>query len=173
MAETYAGKVKTMDNKLIRYPGHIAVINAMAAMGFFDDEKLEVRKGVKVAPREIAAKLFRRHFHRPGDEDMVVINNIVRGVKDGRPAEIVHRLVDRGDKANGMTAMMRTTGWPASIVAQMAADGRGRIKPGAYPVEIGVPAEAFIDEARKRGFDLTWKFRWLDAPAAVSATTEA
>lgn len=169
MAETYAGKVKTMDNKLIRYPGHIAVINAMAAMGFFDDEKIEVRKGVRAAPREIAAKLFRRHFHRPGDEDMVVIQNTVRGVKDGRPAEIVHNLVDFGDKANGMTAMMRTTGFPASIVAQMAADGRGRIKAGAYPVEIGVPAEPFIDEARKRGFNLTWKFRWLDAPAAVPA----
>jgi saccharopine dehydrogenase-like NADP-dependent oxidoreductase len=68
-----------------------------------------------------------------------------------------------------MTAMMRTTGFPASIVAQMAADGRGRIKPGAYPVEIGVPAEPFIDEARKRGFNLTWKFRWLDVPAAVAA----
>ncbi|PIR18271.1 MAG: hypothetical protein COV48_07710, partial [Elusimicrobia bacterium CG11_big_fil_rev_8_21_14_0_20_64_6] len=171
MAETYAGKVKTMDNKLIRYPGHIAVINGMTAMGFFDETELEIGAGkrkVKVSPRAVAAKLFRRHFHRPGDEDMVVIHNIVRGRKDGRPAEIVHHLVDRGDNANGLTAMMRTTGWPASIVAQMAADGRGRIKPGAYPVEIGVPAEPFIDEARKRGFDLTWKFRWLDAPAAVT-----
>ena len=69
-----------------------------------------------------------------------------------------------------MTAMMRTTGWPASIVAQMASDGRGRIKPGAYPVEIGVPPEGFIDEARKRGLNITWKFRWLDVTAPVSAT---
>ncbi|MBI4059893.1 MAG: saccharopine dehydrogenase NADP-binding domain-containing protein [Elusimicrobia bacterium] len=169
LAETYAGKVQTMDNKLIRYPGHIAVINAMAAMGFFDDAPVEVSRGVKVAPRALAAKLLRRHFHRPGEEDLVVISNTVRGVKDGRPAEVVHSLVDYADKATGMTAMMRTTGFPASIVAQMAADGQGRIKPGAYPVELGVPAEAFIDEARKRGFNLTWKFRWLDAPAAVAA----
>lgn len=174
LAETYAGKVKTMDNKLIRYPGHIAVINGMTAMGFFNETDLEVRtkKGkVKVAPRDVAAVLFRNHFHRPGDEDMVVIHNTVRGVKDGRPAEIVHSLVDRGDKANGMTAMMRTTGFPASIVAQMAADGRGRIKPGAYPVELGVPPEPFIDEARKRGFDLTWKFRWLDGASSEAAST--
>jgi lysine 6-dehydrogenase len=163
LAETYAGKVKTMDNKLIRYPGHIAVINAMAAMGFFDEEKIEVRKGVKAAPREIAAKLFRRHFHRPGDLDMVVIHNTVRGLKDGKKAEVVHSLVDYADPKTGMTAMMRTTGFPASIVAQMAADGQGRIKPGAYPVEVGVPAEPFITEARKRGFNLSWKFRWLEA----------
>lgn len=168
LAETYAGKVRTMDNKLIRYPGHIAVINAMAAMGFFDEKPVETRTGVKVSPRDVAARLFRRHFDRPGDEDIVVIQNTVRGLKDGRPAEIVHSLIDHADKAAGMTAMMRTTGFPASIVAQMAADGRGRIKPGAYPVETGVPPEPFIDEALKRGFNLTWKFRWLDAPSPTT-----
>ena len=163
LAYTYAGKIMTMDNKLIRYAGHIAVINAMAAMGFFDDTPLDIRKGVTIAPREMTSKLFRRHFDRPGDEDVVVIHNTVRGVKDGRPAEVVHSLVDYADPAAKMTAMMRTTGFPASIVAQMAADGGGRIKPGAYPVELGVPPESFIDEARKRGFNLTWKFRWLDS----------
>jgi hypothetical protein len=54
---------------------------------------------------------------------------------------------------------MRTTAFPASIVAQMAA--KGLIKPGAYTVEEGVPPVPFIEEARKRGFDLSWKFRWL------------
>ena len=171
LAETYAGKVRTMDNKLIRYPGHCAVINAMAAMGFFDEAPVEIRKGVKLAPRELAAKLFRRHFHRPGDLDMVMIHNTVRGLKDGRRAEVVHTLIDRADPANGMTAMMRTTGFPASIVAQMA--GEGRIKPGAYPVEIGVPPEPFIEEARKRGFQLSWKFRWLDAEAPGSPASRA
>jgi lysine 6-dehydrogenase len=163
MAETFAGKVQTMDNKLIRYPGHVAVINAMAAMGFFDEKPLDLGRGAKASPRQIAAKLFRRHFDRPGEADIVVIHNTVRGMKDGRRAEVVHDLIDRFDPATGMTAMMRTTGFPASIVAQMAASGK--IKPGAYPVEIGVPAEPFVDEARKRGFDLRWKFRWLDDAA--------
>ncbi|MDX6769968.1 MAG: saccharopine dehydrogenase C-terminal domain-containing protein [Elusimicrobiota bacterium] len=160
LAETYEGKVKTMFNKFFRYPGHIPAMVAMNALGYFDLKPVEVKKGVKVVPRDLSAKLFRAHFHRPGDEDIVVIHNIVRGVKNGRPAEIVHDLVDRYDKATGMTAMMRTTAFPASIVAQMAA--QGLIKPGAYPVEKGVPPEPFIAEARKRGFDLKWTFKWLD-----------
>jgi lysine 6-dehydrogenase len=159
LAETYAGKVRTMDNKLIRYPGHIAVINAMNAMGFFDRTPVALDGGGKAAPRELAAKLFRRHFSRPGDADLVVIHNTVRGLKDGKRAEVVHDLVDRYDPATGMTAMMRTTGFPASIVAQMAAEGR--LAPGAFPVELGVPPEPFIAEAKKRGFALSWKFRWL------------
>jgi lysine 6-dehydrogenase len=159
LAESYRGKVKTMFNKFLRYPGHIPAMDAMRAMGFFDLAPVEVRKGVKVAPRELAVRLFRRHFHRPGDEDVVIIHSVVRGVKDGKPAEVVHDLIDRYDRTNKMTAMMRTTALPASIVAQMAANGL--IRPGAYTVEAGVPPGPFIEEARKRGFDLTWKFRWL------------
>ena len=159
LAESYKGKVKNMFNKFVRYPGHIPAMESMRAMGFFDLEPFEVRKGVKIAPRELAVKLFRRHFYRPGDEDVVAIHTIVRGMKDGKPAEVVHDLIDRYDRENKMTAMMRTTAFPASIVAQMAASGL--IKPGAYTVEAGVPPVPFIEEARKRGFDLTWTFRWL------------
>jgi lysine 6-dehydrogenase len=159
LAETYAGKVKTMYNKFLRYPGHIPAMESMRALGFFDETPREIRKGVKLAPRELAVQLFRRHFHRPGDEDMVVIRIVTRGVKDGRRAEVVHEMTDRYDRANGMTAMMRTTGFPASIVAQMAA--AGKLRHGAYPVETGVPPEEFIEEARKRGFALNWTFRPL------------
>ena len=159
LADSYRGKVKTMFNKFLRYPGHIPTMDSMRAMGFFDETPVEIRKGLKIAPRELAVKLFRRHFHRPGDEDMVVIHTVVRGIKNGKRAEVVHDLVDRYDRKNKMTAMMRTTAFPASIVAQMAANGL--IKPGAHTVEAGVPPAPFIAEARKRGFALTWKFRTL------------
>ncbi len=159
MAETYAGRVKTMYNKFLRYPGHIPAMESMRALGYFDETPVEVRKGVKLSPRELSVKLFRKHFHRPGDEDMVVVHIVTRGVKDGAPAEVVHDLVDRYDRENGMTAMMRTTAFPVSIVAQMAA--AGKLAPGAFPVETGVPPEPFIEEARKRGFALNWKFRRL------------
>jgi lysine 6-dehydrogenase len=159
LAETYAGKVKTMYNKFLRYPGHIPAMEAMRALGYFDQKPVEVRQGVKISPRELSVKLFRRHFFRPGDEDMVVIHIVTRGVKDGAPAEIIHDLVDRYDRKTGMTAMMRTTAFPLSIVAQMAASGK--LAPGAFPVETGVPPEPFIEEARKRGFTLNWKFRRL------------
>ena len=166
MAKTYAGKVKPMDCKLIRYPGHCAVINAMNAMGFFSQKPRKVGKNT-LAPRELAAVLFREHFDRPGDEDLVVIHTTIRGRKDGRRAEVVYDMLDLYDKKNKMTAMMRTTGFPASIVAQML--GSGALKqPGAYPVETGIPPEAFLTEGRKRGFNLSWKLRYLE-PAAVAA----
>jgi lysine 6-dehydrogenase len=167
LAMTYAGKIRTMDCKLIRYPGHCAVINAMNAMGFFSQKKLSVG-AVKLAPRELAAVLFREHFDRPGDEDLVVIHSTVRGTKDGRKAQVVHDMLVKYDRAAKLTAMMQTTGWPASIVAQMLASGEIS-KPGAYPVETGIPAEPFIAHAQKRGFNISWKLTYTDSKVPVAA----
>ena len=51
LAESYRGKVKTMFNKFLRYPGHIPAMESMRAMGFFDLEPFEVRpwEGLVVA----------------------------------------------------------------------------------------------------------------------------
>jgi lysine 6-dehydrogenase len=168
LAETYAGKVRRMDCKLIRYPGHCAVINAMTAMGFFSQKRIELSGGV-LAPRDLSAHLFREHFSRPGDEDLVVIHSTVRGTKDGRKAEVVHDMLDTYDKATGMTAMMRTTGFPAAIVAQMLASGEIS-KKGAYPVETGIPTDGFIAHMKRRGFDIRWTLSFLDSkePALVA-----
>ena len=160
MAWTYEGKVKNMDNKFIRYPGHFAVINSMNAMGFFDQKPRKLGKSL-LAPRDMSAALFRDHFDRPGDKDLVVIRVTVRGEKDGKKAEVVYDMLDKYDEKNRMTAMMRTTGFPVAIVAQMLAAGDIR-RPGAYPVEIAVPPERFFEEGRKRGFNLSWRFTSLD-----------
>ncbi len=167
LAETFAGKVKTMDCKLIRYPGHCAVINAMSAMGFFSTEPRKIGK-TTLAPRELSAVLFREHFLRPGDQDLVVIHSTVRGLKDGRRAEVVYDMLDRFDAKTGMTAMMRTTGFPASIVAQMLATGE-IAKPGAYPVETGIPAELFLRHMKERGFNISWRLNFLDTPTPAAA----
>ncbi len=166
LAYTYEGKVRNMDCKLIRYPGHIGVINSMNAMGFFGEEKIDVA-GSKFAPRALSAQLFRQYFERPGDKDLVIIHSTIRGKKDGRKAEIVYDMLDYYDEKAKMTAMMRTTGWPASIAAQMLAK-KVIDKPGAFPVELGIPSEPFFEEMKARGLNISWQFKWLDDEAAAS-----
>ncbi|MBI3554524.1 MAG: saccharopine dehydrogenase NADP-binding domain-containing protein [Elusimicrobia bacterium] len=167
LAHTYAGKVRNMDCKLIRYPGHCAVINAMNAMGFFSQKKRRFG-AAELSPRELSAVLFREHFDRPGDKDIVVVHTTVRGLKGGRKAEVVYDMQVRYDEKNKMTAMMQTTGFPAAIVAQMLADNTIS-KPGAYSVETGIPPEAFFAEVNKRGFGLTWRLRYLDSAVPAAA----
>src|SRR5581483_1115198 len=66
-----------------------------------------------------------------------------------KPRVLAFTLVDYADK-NGMTAMMRTTAWPASIVTQMLASGEVA-KRGGVRQELDVPAAKFIAAMEKRG----------------------
>ncbi len=159
LAWTYEGKIDRMDCKLIRYPGHCRIVNALREIGFFGEERISV-DGCALSPRELSARLLRRYLERPGEKDFVVIHTVVRGVKDGRRAEIIYDMLDRYDDINKMTAMARTTGFPVAIVAQMLANGEID-KPGAYPVETGIPPEPFLRHMRRRGFDISWKLRLL------------
>jgi lysine 6-dehydrogenase len=159
MAWTFEGKVKNMDNKLIRLPGHIGFINIMKELGFFSETPVKIN-GETVVPRQVSAHLMEKFFDNPGDKDISVMRVTVRGKKNGKRAEAVYDLVDYYDEKNGITSMMRLTGFSAAIVAQMLAF-KVIDKPGAYPVETGVPAGPFIDEARKRGIDIKETFRNL------------
>jgi hypothetical protein len=48
--------------------------------------------------------------------------------------------------------MERTTGWHAAIMASFIA--RHQTSRGSIPVELVVSGPAFVEEFRKRGFDL-------------------
>jgi lysine 6-dehydrogenase len=60
--------------------------------------------------------------------------------------------MDFYDEETGFTAMERTTGWDAAIVAGMMA--RGQTARGAVPVELAVPPDLFVQELARRGIDL-------------------
>jgi len=62
----------------------------------------------------------------------------------------VFELIDHANPETRHTAMMRTTGYPAAIIAGML--GRGEItERGAVVQELAVPGEAFLAELRARG----------------------
>ena len=74
--------------------------------------------------------------------------------RDGRVAS--YSVVDYYDPATAMTAMMRTTAWPASIVVMMMASGE-ITKRGGIKQESDVPAQKFLAEMKKRGIAIEHK----------------
>ena len=58
-------------------------------------------------------------------------------------------MIDRYDEKNGITSMMRTTGYPVSIISQMI--GAGKIKrSGVFCSEEIIPCRLFFDQLKKR-----------------------
>ena len=97
----------------------------------------------------------------PDLHDAVLVRVIARGRTAGRPAEAQLDLVDSFDEATGFSAMQRTTGWDAGIVAAMMA--HGKTPSGAIPRELSVDPTAYAAELRRRGFELREEVRFTDS----------
>ena len=152
MPWTWAGQLRTLQNKTIRWPGHFAQWKAFSDAGLIDLEPVEV-DGQRVVPRHLLhAVLGPKINAQPGDKDLVIVRILGRGLKDGAEREVVVDLFDHYDEATGFTAMERTTGWHAAIIC--AAQARGLTPRGGVPVELALSGPAFADELMKRGFDL-------------------
>ena len=141
---TMAGKVSDLDYKTIRYLGHCALMKGMLWLGLGDITP--VRAGaVRLAPREMLLELLRRKL-QDDDRDVVLMRVTARRGRKG----VRFQMIDRGLPRRGITAMMRTTAFPAAAVAWMLGSGRIEEK-GALPQEMCVPPGAFLDEVRRRG----------------------
>jgi lysine 6-dehydrogenase len=149
MPWTYDGKLRTLQNKTLRFPGHFAQLRAYFDLGLWDTNPVTVQ-GQKVVPRELWHTLFEQKVTHPEDRDMIVLRVRAVGTKDGKAATATVELIDYFDETTGFTAMERTTGWSAAIVTEMAA--RGETKRGSAGVEVQVPAAAYVAELRRRGF---------------------
>jgi len=153
MPWTFEGKLRTLWNKTLRWPGHFAEWKAYMDAGLLETDPVEVG-GVPVVPREVLhAVLDPKIRAKPGEPDLVIVRVLARGRRGGAPAAAVVELIDRYDEATGFTAMERTTGWDGSIKAILNA--RGVTPRGAHPAEIAVPGPLYAEELRRRGFSLT------------------
>lgn len=154
LPETYGGKIDFLDYKTIRYPGHCQLFKTMLEIG------LASRKPVKVGdqsvePRAVLKAVLDQNLSF-GDLDLVLVRVTLDGVKDGKPKSVVYEILDRQDTKTGLTAMMRTTAFPAAIIAWMAAAGQIKER-GVKPQEVAVNPSIFLPLLKKRGILLTVK----------------
>jgi lysine 6-dehydrogenase len=148
----YEGKIKTMEYKTLRYPGHAKIMEAIRDLGLLDLDPIAV-KGSKVKPRDVAVAAMGPHLTKPKSPDLVALRVEVSGRKNGAPTKLGWELVDKYDAEHGISAMMRTTGYSLSITGQMQA--RGEIKPaGVHTPDECIPAKEYIDELAKRGINI-------------------
>jgi lysine 6-dehydrogenase len=162
MPETFEGAVAECFEKTLRYPGHYDLLCELKELGMFSSEKMKFGK-VEISPRTVMSKIFEGKF--AGKAPDVCILRVeaheatrepgVRGLlgdhAQGRIAS--YTMIDRYDPETGMSAMMRTTALPASIVLQMLASG-AITKRGAVLQERDVPADLFLKEMAERGIKI-------------------
>ncbi len=149
MPWAYEGRVRTMEYKTLRYPGHLAVMRPIRELGLLDLTPIKV-KGKEIVPREAFIATVSPKLTKPQGRDLVALRVDVRG-QNGKRAS--WELLDYYDEARGISAMMRTTGYSLSITGLMQADGRVTSR-GVNTPDEAVPFEAYVGELRNRGVEI-------------------
>jgi lysine 6-dehydrogenase len=164
MGFRYEGKIARMEYKTLRYPGHAQIMEAWRDLGFFDTGEIAVpnrssgagaasaKSAVKVRPRDVMIALLEPKLRKPEgkDRDVVALRVLVEGKKGGHSGRAGFEVVDYMDEKNGISAMMRTTGYSLAVTAQMQV--RREIgPPGAWTPDECVPADEYLAALAKRG----------------------
>jgi lysine 6-dehydrogenase len=148
MPFAYQGKVRVMEYKTLRYPGHVSIMRPIRELGLLENTPIEV-KGQPVIPRDLFIAAVSPRLNKPKGKDLVALQVQVTGQKDGKAHAVTFRLIDYYDGENGISAMMRTTGYSLSITGQMQADGRVERK-GVHTPDEAMPFPGYVAELAKR-----------------------
>jgi lysine 6-dehydrogenase len=152
LPELFAGRVHTLDYKTIRYPGHCEKFRTLLELGFATAEPVMIGHQVRTS-RELFAELLRRKLDF-GDTDVVLVRATIAGRAGGKRNLLTYECIDYQDEASGITAMMRTTAYPTTIIAQMLAEGTLATR-GVMPPEYCVPAGPMIARLNERSIRIT------------------
>ncbi|MBX3293576.1 MAG: saccharopine dehydrogenase NADP-binding domain-containing protein [Acidobacteria bacterium] len=151
LPDSFLGKIDELDYKTIRYAGHCEKFKTMIDLGLCSSDEI-VANYQKVVPRKVFGELLTRNLPADGPDYVLVRLDFV-GTKDGSEKRLRYDIVDKQDEATGLSAMMRTTAFPASIIAQMMAKG-DVLSRGALPQEKAIDPQKFVDELTRRGIML-------------------
>ncbi len=149
---TYKDMIKYLDYKTIRYPGHCEKIKTFLDLGLADETKMNF-EGHAIVPRNVFASLLTKNVPTTG-EDVVLLKVISQGTKNGKKRSREYLMIDYYDTKHDITAMMRTTGYPVAITAQMIENGTIQERGVFCPEEI-IPPTLFFAELKKRNITLS------------------
>lgn len=147
MPQMLEGRVHELDYKTIRYPGHCERFKALLDLGFGSSEPITVGSNLLTA-KEFFIELLKKKLESSG-KDVVLLKVIIKGKRDNHYRILTFELIDFFDDNDNITAMMRMTAFPTSIIAQMIVEGvigkRGVLTP-----EYCVPLSPLLEELKAR-----------------------
>lgn len=133
--------IPNMKEKTLRYPGHIQLITALKAAGFFEKTPLTVNN-TAIRPIDFTSKVLINDWKLSSQEPEFTVMRIeITGREDGMRKKITYNLYDEYDNKTGISSMGRTTGFTATACSEMVLGGLFSGK-GVFPLElIGMDAE--------------------------------
>jgi lysine 6-dehydrogenase len=147
LPKTLLGKVRRLDYKTVRYPGHYAALKLLVDLGLTSNAKCRV-EGVEVAPRDLLSRILEDTLPR-NVPDIVLVQ--LRATGDGGREEKTELAV-RQDEKRGISGMGQMTAFPSAAVALAVLVGN--VAPGAHPQETVISSGWMKEQLGKFGIEL-------------------
>lgn len=141
--------IPDMKEKTLRYPGHRALMAALAAGGFFGTEPIQVRtpggQSTSIRPIDASSAILLEAWKLAPDEpEFTVMRVTVDGEERGEPVRYVYDLHDVYDAATRTSSMARTTGYACTSMVQLVLDGTFARR-GLFAPEVVARNEGILD----------------------------
>ncbi len=156
MIRTFADRVRNLDVKTIKRPGHADQWRFLVSLGFAERRSIDLR--THLTYRDV---LLRRLRSLLGDDqpDVVLLRVLVCGERAGERKTIAYELIQSSAEDDGIGAVRAATSIPTAIVAETL--GAGEIAGGGSGVpEVVLDKEQFVQRLAQRG--MVVKARELD-----------
>ncbi len=126
-----------MIEKTLRYPGHIEKMKVLRETGFFNQEEIPLG-GKYIRPIDLTAQLLFPIWElKEGEADLTVMRVMAEGRSGRQKKRYTYNLLDRFDVATGVTSMARTTGYTATMMVRLLAEGKYSRKGVSAPEFVG------------------------------------
>jgi lysine 6-dehydrogenase len=144
MCNRNLGRVRDLEYKTLRFPGHASIFRAMREIGLFDESPATFN-GQSVAPRSVLIDALNANL--PRDEPDLVLVRVWRSDGD----EVIGYEVE-DTETDGISALARTTAFPATALADLIARGHV-LRPGVRSMGDAVLASELMPELAAVGID--------------------
>jgi lysine 6-dehydrogenase len=147
--------VKEMDERTLRYRGHVEKVKLLRDCGFFSDEPVNV-SGRNVLPKDFSAEILSRSLVQKDVKDVTVLQVQVMGKKK-RKVAIMWRLLDFYDEAKYVSSMARTTAYTNVAVCRLLLEGLLKERGIIPPEKLGMNGEFFLtimSDLEKKGLKI-------------------
>jgi lysine 6-dehydrogenase len=155
LTQTMKG-VKEMDEKTIRWPGHVAQIRTLIECGLLETHPVFM-DGQRIVPREFVSRVLSERIRLGKEKDLTLLRVDVTGKTEGRRIRHRYQMIDHYDSRRKLTSMGRTTAFPCSVATKMLGAGLIQQK-GLIPPELafrGTLRQKFIKQLHDMGIKIT------------------
>lgn len=146
------GKVKNLEFKAMRYPGHADIFRALFQMGFAEKRIIDVQTNLTY--RQLIVRQLQKALPTE-TRDMVFFQVTISGIKAGKTCKMVYELKKDYDDEDDLSAIMYSTAMPAIIASMLVYEGKIDSPGGVYHPETILPKKEFIERLKEHNLSFT------------------